>query len=61
MTRGTDTLIVSQYDEDTREEIIDDGLQPDDWFSGDADKLSARSRITVKGMKYDKDYAFFIL
>jgi len=55
LTRGTDTLIVSQYDEGAWEDIIDDELEPDDWFGGDADKIGAKSRITIKSMKYDAD------
>jgi hypothetical protein len=55
---------VSKYDKDEWEETISESLTPDDWFDGDADKLNAKSKYTLRSIdevKYDTYDIWYLL
>lgn len=62
--RGSQTLTVSSFDKQSWEKTIDDSATPDDWFKGDADKINAQSRITIRSIaevKYDTSDLWLLL
>ena len=48
--KGTETYIVNKYNEDKWEDIVDDELEPDDWFEGDSDEIGAKSKLTIRNV-----------
>ena len=56
LNKGTETFMVNQYNEGKWEDIVDDELEPDDWFGGDSDKIGAKSKITIRNVdEYEWD------
>ncbi|MFX0007954.1 MAG: hypothetical protein ACFFA7_06760 [Promethearchaeota archaeon] len=44
---GTQLLQVKKYDVETWKNTVDNESTPSDWFGGDADKIGAKSKITL--------------
>ncbi len=61
LNKGTETLMVSQYDQEGWEEDVDKDLEPDDWFGGDSDKIGAKSKITIRNFEDYKWNSFEVL
>jgi len=61
LNKGTETLIVSQYDEVGWEDNFDNGLEPDDWFGGDSDEIGAKRKITIRNFENYKWNSFEVL
>ncbi len=49
LTKGTDVLIVNQYNDTAWENTVNASSSPNTWFEGEADIVGAQSKITVKG------------
>ncbi|MFX1417319.1 MAG: hypothetical protein ACFE9N_00195 [Promethearchaeota archaeon] len=49
LTKGTEILIVNQYNETAWQNTVNSSSTPIDWFEGDADELGAQSKTTIKG------------
>lgn len=49
LTKGTDILIVEQYDDTAWKNTVNASFSPNNWFEGDADIVGAQSKITLKG------------
>ncbi len=47
LKRGTQILEVKKYDEATWKNTVNVTSTPSDWFGGDADKIGARSKMTL--------------
>jgi len=49
LTKGTDILIVNQYNETAWKNTVNASSSPNNWFEGDADTIGAQSKTTIKG------------
>ncbi|TFF83704.1 MAG: hypothetical protein EU552_02900 [Promethearchaeota archaeon] len=49
LTKGTDELIVTHYDESTWNTTVGSSLTPNDFIQGDSHNVNAKSKITLKG------------
>lgn len=49
LVKGTEQLIVNQYDDTKWKNTVDPLSTPSDWFEGDANITDAMSKVTVKG------------
>ena len=49
LTKGTDVLIVNQYNETAWKNTVNTSSSPNNWFEGEADTLGAQRKITIKG------------
>ena len=49
LTKGTDVLIVNQYNETAWKNTVNTSSSPNNWFEGEADTLGAQSKIMIKG------------
>lgn len=47
LEKGTQTMEINHYDEQAWNITVDATLNPEDWFGGDADRVGAKSKITV--------------
>lgn len=47
LEKGTQILEVKKYDDKTWKNTVDITSTPSDWFGGDADKIGAKSKITL--------------
>ncbi len=52
LTKGTEVLIVSQYDVTAWKTTVNTNTTPSNWFEGDSNQTSAKSKYTVKGWNY---------
>ena len=52
LTKGTDILIVNQYNETAWKNTVNASSSPNNWFEGNADTLGAQSKITIKGWNF---------
>ncbi|MFX1567197.1 MAG: hypothetical protein ACFFCV_02385 [Promethearchaeota archaeon] len=52
LTKGTEVLIVSQYDEDDWKTTVNASTTPSNWFEGDSNRTGAKSKYTIKGWNY---------
>ncbi len=50
LARGTTMFEVNEYDEDAWNDSVGDNVDPDDWFKGDGEEVSARSKVTVRSV-----------
>ena len=50
LNKGTQTYLIEEYDEEEWEDVVDDILEPDDYFDGDSDEVGAKSRITIRNV-----------
>ncbi|MFX0106007.1 MAG: hypothetical protein ACFE75_11015 [Candidatus Hodarchaeota archaeon] len=66
LTKGTDILIVNQYNETAWKSTVNTSSTPNNWFEGEADELGAQSKITIRGWNfitwetYDVFVSFFL-
>ncbi len=42
--------MIKECDEEEWEDVVDDILEPDDYFDGDSDEVGAKSRITIRNV-----------
>ncbi len=61
LNKGTETLIVSQYDEEGWEDNFGNGSEPDNWFGGDSDEIGAKRKITIRNFENYKWNSFEVL
>lgn len=52
LTKGTEVLIVSQYDEAAWKTTVNASTTPTNWFEGDSNRTGAKSKYTIKGWNY---------
>ena len=52
LTKGTEELIVSQYDETAWKTTVNASTTPSNWFEGDSNQTGAKSKYTIKGWNY---------
>ena len=50
LNKGTQTYVIKECDEEEWEDVVDDILEPDDYFDGDSDEVGAKSRITIRNV-----------
>jgi hypothetical protein len=61
LAKGTDDLLVSQYDDATWKSTVNISTNPSFWFEGDANIRGAKSRTTILGWNYITWQAYDIL
>ena len=61
LNKGTQTYVITEFDEEEWEDVVDDTLDPDDYFDGDSDEVGAKSRITIRNVADYKWDLFDIL
>jgi len=52
LTKGTEVFTVSQYDEAAWKTTVNSSTTPSNWFEGDSNQTSAKSKNTIKGWNY---------
>ncbi|UCD00987.1 MAG: hypothetical protein JSV23_08890 [Promethearchaeota archaeon] len=52
LTKGTEVLIVSQYDEAAWKTTVNASTTPSNWFEGDSNQTGAKSKYTMKGWNF---------
>jgi hypothetical protein len=52
LSKGTEVLIVSQYNEAAWKTTVNLSTTPSSWFEGDSDQTGAKSKNTIKGWNY---------
>ncbi len=52
LAKGTEVLIVSQYDEAAWKTTVNTNTTPSNWFEGDSNQTGAKSKYTIKGWNY---------
>ncbi|MFX0156259.1 MAG: hypothetical protein ACFE9Q_17185 [Candidatus Hodarchaeota archaeon] len=52
LTKGTEVLIVSQYDDVAWKNTVNTSTTPSNWFEGDSNQTGAMSKNTIKGWNY---------
>jgi hypothetical protein len=52
LTKGTNVLIVSKYNEAAWKSTVNSSTNPSNWFEGDSNNSGAMSKYTVKGWNY---------
>ncbi|MFX1600485.1 MAG: hypothetical protein ACFFB6_07800 [Promethearchaeota archaeon] len=62
LNKGTEMLIVSQYNEAAWKTTVNSSTTPSIWFEGDSNQTGARSKNTIKGWNYVtwKTYDVFV-
>ncbi len=61
LAKGTDDLLVNQYDDTTWKSTVNISTNPSFWFEGDANITGAKSRTTILGWNYITWQAYDIL
>jgi hypothetical protein len=52
LSKGTEVLVVSHYDETAWKTTVNTSTTPSNWFEGDSNQTGAKSKYTIKGWNY---------